>query len=71
MTTKKEIEEAVQRERDRCAGLMDAYRQDFENSPDEMMASLWCRIRNQITLGVDPENSDFGSQFSDEDDEHV
>lgn len=74
MASDKEIEEAVQAERDRCTQLLEAYRQNFEQSSDKWMGHLWCRIRNQIANGAPVEEADFGVQMGwdeldDEDDD--
>ena len=60
-----QIAAAVEAERSRCAKLLDFYRKDFLDTPYE---PLWCRIRNQIAMGTDPEKADLASQFSDDDD---
>jgi hypothetical protein len=73
MANDKEIEEAVLAERERCTALLEAYRHLFDNSSDDFMKQLWCRIRNQIALGAPVEEADFGVQmgwydeFEDED----
>lgn len=74
MSIEEQIEAAVQAERDRCTQLLEAYRQNFEQSSDKWMGHLWCRIRNQIALGSPVEEADFGVQMGwdaldDEDDE--
>lgn len=69
MASDKEIEEAVQAERDRCTQLLEAYRQNFEQSSDKWMGHLWCRIRNQIANGASVEEADLGVQLGFYDDE--
>lgn len=71
MASDKEIEKAVQAERERCTQLLEAYRQNFEQSSDKWMGHLWCRIRNQIANGAPVEEADFGVQLGlyDEDEE--
>lgn len=59
---------AVELERERCLKLLELYQQDFAKSSDEMMVSLWCRIRNQISGGISPEEAGFGSHLLVDDD---
>ena len=54
---------AVEAERQRCVDLIDLYRKEFDGSP---LQSLWCRIRNQIALGTQPDKADLRSQFEDD-----
>jgi hypothetical protein len=64
VATEQEIVDAIENERTRCVNLLDRYRHEFEGS---IFLSLWCRIRNQIAAGIQPEEADFQKQFEDED----
>ena len=64
MDSRDAIDRAIETERNRCELLLDLYRQCFK---DKGLEHLWCRIRNQIALGVEPKDADFASQFIDDD----
>lgn len=65
MATEKDIDDAVDAERNRCVELMDLHRKEFDGSP---LSQVWTRVRNLIAIGTDPAKSDFASQFFDDDD---
>ncbi len=60
---KKAVEQAVEDERNRCVGLLEFYKHEFDRTA---LQALWCRIRNQIALGTQPDKADLRSQFEDD-----
>ncbi|XZE36553.1 hypothetical protein SH501x_002132 [Pirellulaceae bacterium SH501] len=68
MATEEEIERAVEQERARCLELLMFYREAFDKSSDEMIGHLWCRIYNQVSMGVEAKDAGFQQQFFDDED---
>ncbi len=66
MATDKEIENAVNDERDRCIKLLEFYQHEFK---DSILMHVWIRCRNQIAMGTDPAKADFRSQMLDDEDD--
>ncbi len=69
--TNDDIERAIEAERTRCLELLEIYRPNFDQSTDRFMGSVWCRIYNQINMGVPSDGAAFGphSIFEDDDDD--
>ncbi len=57
------IELAIQAERARCIALLELYRRDMEAGG---LDSLWCRIRNQIAMGIEVGGASFESQLGED-----
>ncbi|AMV33732.1 hypothetical protein VN12_16505 [Pirellula sp. SH-Sr6A] len=66
MTSDEDIERAVQEERERCLKLLEFYDSVF-STPEQQ--PTWNRVKNQISLGIDPAKADFFTQMFGEDDE--